>query len=83
MQSLRSNGQGTVIEEKITALPAAPPPSRQSARAPTRLGFSRGERTGRRYGVLDDVSDSGSSEMIILQRRSEDQRGWDRAGQKV
>jgi hypothetical protein len=41
-----------------------------------------GDRTQRKYGVLDDVSDT-SSEMIILQRRSEDQRGWDESGQKV
>jgi hypothetical protein len=82
MQSLKSNGQGTVVDEKLTALPAAPPPSRQSTRPPARLAFSRGDRTQRRYGVLDDVSDS-SSEMIILQRRSEDQRGWDKSGRKV
>lgn len=84
MQSLRSNGQGMVVDEKLTALPAPPPSSRQGVRTPARVVFGRGERTQRRYGVLDDASDS-STEMIILQRRSEDQRerNWDKMGQKV
>jgi hypothetical protein len=77
MQSLHSNGPGEIISEK--QLPAPPPPSRQAVRPPSKLAFSRADR---HYGVLDDVSDT-SSEMIILQRRSEDQRLWERGEQKV
>ncbi|KAH3977062.1 hypothetical protein HBH51_078270 [Parastagonospora nodorum] len=76
MRSLRSNGLDEIVTEK--ELPAPPPPSRQGLRPPGGRVFGK----ERRYGVLDDVSDS-SSEMIILQRRSEDQRFWGRGEQKV
>jgi len=76
MQSLRSNGLDEIGTEK--ELPAPPPPSRQGLRPPSGRVFGK----ERRYGVLDDVSDS-SSEMIILQRGSEDQRFWESGENKV
>jgi hypothetical protein len=84
MHSLRSNDQGVVISEKQQEVeppktPAPPPPSRQALRPSSRLAFSR---SGRRYGELDDVSDS-SSDIIILQRSSADERYWSRDDQKV
>jgi hypothetical protein len=84
MHSLRSGDPGVVINEKqqeveAQTMPAPPPPSRQALRPPSRLAFSR---SGRRYGELDDGSDS-SSDIIILQRSSADERYWSRGDQKV
>jgi hypothetical protein len=59
-------------------LPAPPPPSRQATRPPSRLAFGR---SGRGYGELDEESNS-STEMIILQRGSVDERYWSRDGRK-
>jgi hypothetical protein len=92
MQSLRDGGEGVVIDEKRPgipagdavkdlgvndvekALPIAPPPTvvvRQERRM-SRLGFSR----NRRYGECE--GSDGSSEIIILQRGSVDEREWRR-----
>jgi hypothetical protein len=95
MQSLRDGGEGVVIDEKRNqgignrdavkdlgtkdverALPIAPPPTVvvKQERRMSRLGFSR----NRRYGECE--GSDGSSEIIILQRGSVDEREWRRRG---
>jgi hypothetical protein len=81
LASLRSD-QVIVSEKKqdVEALPAMPPPSRQSRR----MQFGRSGRSSRsrRYGSLDDESDS-SSDMIILQRGDGEEKNWPLDGRKV
>jgi hypothetical protein len=92
MQSLRDGGEGVVIDEKRPnmpvrdgvkdlgtkdvekALPVAPPPPMvvKQERRMSRLGFSR----NRRYAECEESD--GSSEIIILQRGSVDEREWRR-----
>lgn len=56
-----------ISNEKSAQLPAPPPPSRQTVRPVSRMGWRR----ERRYGELEDEDGSDdSSDMIILQRGS-------------
>lgn len=66
--------------EDVEALPAIPPPARQSRK----MHFGRSGRSSRskRYGELEDESDS-SSDMIILQRNEGGEKNWPLDGRKV
>jgi hypothetical protein len=81
---LQTSNQDVILVEKTfdlesgLQLPAAPPPSRQGLRPPSRLMFGR---SARKYGELDEGSNS-SMEMIILQRGSVDERYWTRDGRQ-
>jgi hypothetical protein len=81
---LNSLNRDVIVTEKAhdlesgKQLPPPPPPSRQNLRPPSRLAFGR---NGRTYGELDDGSNS-STEMIILQRGSTDERYWSHDNRK-